>query len=60
MLCRHTTKKYSKNEDTIRKVNVSYFGTWLERTSKQSISNVIRNTFLRNLENCSFHIIQSM
>ena len=50
----------AKNEDPTGKVIVSYFRRELERTSKQRISNVIKNTFFRNLEKCSCHIIQSI
>ena len=44
-------KKVIKNEDPTRKGIVSYFRTQLEHTCKQRISNVIRNSFVRNLEN---------
>ena len=42
------------------KVIVSNFRTYLERTSKQRISNFFKNTFYRNLEKCSCHIIQDI
>ena len=41
------------------KVIVSLFRTYLERTSKRLIFNVIKNTGFRNLEKCSCKIIQS-
>ena len=41
MLCKGIIKKYSKNEDPIRNMIVSYFRMYLERTSKQHISNFI-------------------
>ena len=43
---------------TYDKVIVSYFCTYSERTSKQRVSNVIKNTSFRNLEKQSCHIIQ--
>ena len=50
----------AKNEDPTRKVILSYFRRYLERTSKQRIFNVIKNTFFRKLGKCSCHILQSI
>ena len=44
-------KKLSKNEGPTQKVIAVYFRTQLKPTSKQRISNVIKNKFFRNLEN---------
>ena len=46
----------TKNEDPTGKVIVSYLRKWFQYTCKQRISNVVKNTFVRNLEQCGCHI----
>ena len=60
MLSKRITKKKPKSEGPTRNMVLSNFRLYFERTSKQRISNVVKNTFFRNLKKCSYHIIQSI